>query len=808
MASLKALRKHGITEEKLKTLFTSDTPSPAVKRLKDRIHSRNQDGINNNFCTYKVYQAIDEAYNVPFRQSTVTLIQALAREPFDPTGPVATDIYSAARQLGIDTLLSDEVDPKTNKPTGKKIMSLPAFFKVFVPLVPAYVKIRAAKITNDRNQTPYFKFEPLISTPLNRARCELLTGRVEAMTTQMGLRDIGRQTILKSLIYSVCLQFIQEEWYEEEQENDEGKTVTTKEGLRYHLPHPTRTFWDIAHPLASLHSDTGCEYAGYWRVRRYRDVLERMNLWNVDKMRLPSTDYRNDHISFFNNVYPCAMSFPRASAKWNELGMDREDKLQNAFYTSDFEDSAVVLTEYFEKLRPSENGLGDYAQPVWFRFLVANSDTLLYAQPLPDCPVVYWGYDPDESREMNASLALEVLPSQDLVSNLLSQTILSVKQNLTNLTLVDEDILKDEKQIKQLENNGELWFRRINIFRYSGKLLQKLRNTQQPRAEDAVKTVRFPQLDTNGTITAIRLVLDLLERVLVMSAQEVAGQATHEQSAEESRNVKISTQTRLEYTASSYDRSYDAWKRQLYSYLMAYGEDDIYAFITPNPSFTDELFKEMDMEVIEQPAQHSDMKMLVKGKKKALLQLEYFASTRDGQDRTNHPALANAMTQFLASALSNQMLQQAIGPVQAIQLMNQALEQFGFPRDFKLQALPVASPDEQQQWVMQQLQALSQQMQQFVGQALTQSQQTVLQEVMKAMQPLQQATQQIAQALPQVQQAGQQALEKSARNELAIAKIAEVLEHHQELNNGDVDAQTNPINRLANPVNPPMAVPA
>lgn len=757
MPSKAVLAKHGITDEKLKKLFTSATypisaagqiagASDELARLIRRIRTRVQDGQANNFNGYKLYYAIDQAWDVPFKQVKETLLQTFDVDEY------TTDVLDKAKAFGYTHLIYDITDDKTGKSTGKKGMNLPTFFKIFVPLVRAYVTIRAAKLTADRNLTPYFKFEPTRNTPLNRARCEVITDRIEVMATQMGYRDIGRQAILKTLLYGVQLMFPQEEWWKEEQENENGDTVIIREGLRYHLPHPTRTYWDQSHPLSSFNSDTGCEYAGYWRVRRFGDVRNNTNLWNTDKIAWHSSDLRNDNSIYFKTVLSgCTLSFPQSLTAWNSL--DREQNIENRFYSSDFDDSAVVISEHFERLIPKKNGLGDYEHPVWFRFVVGGDGTILYAAPLPPQPVTFWGYDPEESRYIQTPMSLEVLPFQDEVSNLLSQALLSVRQNLANLTFVDSDIV-DEKHLAEVENLGERWFRKLNFLRFSGR---KSRTAQQD-VRFAFGSVKFPQLDVPGILNTINAVLNVLERVLVMSAQEVAGQASHEQSAEEIQNIKQSTSTRLYYTAMQIDRAFDTWKRQLYTYLMAFGAEEIYSQLSNDPAYTPELLDGLGFTVVHR-AESMQAKHLVhiKESKKAL-QLEYFSSTRDGNDRINNVTLAQAMIQMLTTTLSNPMMAQVIGPEQAIILMNQVLEEMGLPRDFKLRVIPQGMPPEQmQQWVQEQLVELTKQVKQFVEQGQ------------------QQAIKQISEQLQPLAEAVKAALGQGKANEESIKKIALIL---------------------------------
>lgn len=755
MVDLDVLRKKGITPERLKELFTTKVPYPfgtgtvtsfddKVARLAYRVRTRVQDGTMNNFRNYKSFAAIDHSWNVPFRQISPTLMQSLAEVDFN------ANVEKAAKEWNLTHLIVDEIDEKTQKKTGRKRLDLPSFFNVFVPLVRAYVTIRAAKLTSDRNLVPYFKYDPVHSIPLNRLRCEVITDRVEAMTAQLGYRDIGRQSILKMLMYATQLMFLQEEWWKDEAEQEDGSIKLMREGLRYHLPHPTRTYYDLSHPLSSLNSDTGCEWAGYWRVRRFGDVRENSGLWNVDKIAFNSQDLRSENAVFFNSVYgSCTLQWPQTTSRWQE--MDRETSMSRHFYTSDFDDSAVILTEHFEKVNPKREGLGDYDHLVWFRFVTGGDGTILYAAPLPACPVVAWAYDPDESRHPNASLALEVLPFQDQVSNLLTQALLSVRQNLANLTFVDSDIV-DEEALKKLENHGESWFRKLNFFRFSGR---KTRNQQQD-VKYAFGSVRFPQLDVAQTLNTINAILNILERVLVMSAQEVAGQATHEQSAEEIQNIRQSTSTRLQYTSMQVDRAWDAWKRQLYAYLMAYGSESIYAQISNDPQYTPDVLAALGFTLVA-PANGIHGKHQVSGPTSAL-QLEYFSATRDGNDRVNNLTLATAMVQMLQAALSQPMLAQVIGPEQSVLLVNQILEQMGLPRDFRLRPVPPqVAPDQIQQWVQAQLVELTKQVKQFVGQ----SQQQAVQEFSNEIKPLADMV--------------KKAMAESKDNSITIAKIVDLL---------------------------------
>jgi hypothetical protein len=69
-----------------------------------------------------------------------------------------------------------------------------------------------------------------------------------------------------------------------------------------------------------------------------------------------------------------------------------------------------------------------------------------------------------------------------------------------------------------------------------------------------------------------------MQRAVGMSEQEVGGTASHEQSAEEIRTIHTATGHRAEYVASWVDFSFEAWKRQLFTFYTQYRPS------TPTPS--------------------------------------------------------------------------------------------------------------------------------------------------------------------------------------------------------------------------------
>jgi hypothetical protein len=108
------------------TLRQSRTSAPE-KRLVDRWRTRAQQGRDQNLENYKIYAAIDAAWDAGFRQTSQTLI-GLIRDLAESSGDDPMTPIETARKWGLTHLIVDQKDPKTGKPTGRKMLSLPVMY--------------------------------------------------------------------------------------------------------------------------------------------------------------------------------------------------------------------------------------------------------------------------------------------------------------------------------------------------------------------------------------------------------------------------------------------------------------------------------------------------------------------------------------------------------------------------------------------------------------------------------------------------------------------------------------------------------
>lgn len=680
MISPQIFEKHKCRSEDLRPLFEAEEKSEKVSKLVCLIKDRISSGRDRNLKDWPTFAALDCAYDAPFAQLTPTLTRFLESKCSSRKTPMEYDeVMSMLDAFGVP---KNDLFYEAKNEKGDVIglvPNAPTFVKVLVPLVRAYVSIRLAKLFTDRDQTPLFKYEPLKMTQANQVRTEVVTDIVAAMSAHFGYSSDLRDAILHTLLYGTCLMFPREAWYHESHEDPDGKDYTTKEGLRYHRPHPTRVFHDLHHPISSVNTDTGVDHAGYWGILKFSDVSCSDLYWNRDAVTYGQDWFAKKGAKYYlQEFYPSAMKFP---AYDTHRDSDREGRADH--YSESDHDKAVFVSHVFMKLTPSKYGLGTYTKPIWFRFVVASDDTVIYAEPLAYCPVIYFGYDADDGRDRNASLGLELVPFQDIVGNTLSQILLTTRQNLASISLYDDFVI-DSDIIRKLQNSGELSMRGLNFVPFNSV---KMTRGAQGDPKSAIHTVQLAKVSTAEMVSSLTTLIGIMERVLQFSAQEVGSAASHQQSAQEIRIIANNTSVRVAYTGAFIDDAIDAWKRQLYHAMVAYMDEDFIAQVSTDNDNLDEVTQSIGFEVSERTGGRA----IVKGSVRKLL-LEGFASTKDGPDRGIDAGTASTMLQGITQVSSHPAVAQSMDVKSLLKMLSRAFQLAGAPKDFDLTDLVSSSP--------------------------------------------------------------------------------------------------------------------
>lgn len=766
MIDLSVIEKHGGTAEKLKAKF--ETPkekrSAKLNEFIEHSASRIHDGVKQCQRDAHFWWAIDRAYDVSRRQISYTLVEGL----LDKKPSQAATVLAAAKSWGLEDMLvpAYENGKACCTPGGQPIMKLdlPTFFNIFVPVVAAYHKIRTAKLFNDRDLYPLYKYEPLKLTLPNRLKSEIITDRIQRQASEMGYRSDERQSIHQTTLYGMCLNFPMEDWYKEQQliSNGNGKEEKQiiKEGVRFAIPHPSRTFWDMAHRPSTLNSDTGCMYSGYWDIVRYGEIANDKSYWNRDAIAYgvggkTSSWNRSDAWNLFSMMEPCVMSWPTGKS---EGGAGDQDRQNRAFvYSANEKDSAVLRAPYFCKVVPKDWDLFDYEYPIWMRLIFASDETVIWGKPLAYSPNVCYLYDADQNRAFNSSLGLELLPWQDHLGNYLTQYLLSVKKNLEKVVFWNAEVL-DEEKIKEIRNLGEKIYRQTTFIPYSDRELK----WQQTSVAQAFYPVSFPLVNTQEISAAVITMLNVMERMLGFSSQELGSPASHEQSATEINIVSLNTSVRLEFTGGHIDDGIKARKKLLYDAMMAYSSDEVFAEVADLNDAKKKALDDMGFK-IEDEEQGIHAKAGVRGSKKGL-KLEGFASDREGPARIQDSKVATAMLQAFQTVFANPLVIQEIGVKQLVDLFNQILPFLGIPKDWRLRSPTTGNAQQQAEAMAQQMA----QMQKAIGDQTVQvAGQVVDQELTKFAEVIKKEVIEPQAALTQGQEAlvqGQVAMQEEQKN--------------------------------------------
>jgi hypothetical protein len=436
-----------------------------------------------------------------------------------------------------------------------------------------------------------------------------------------------------------------------------------------------------------------------------------------------------------------------------------------------------LVTQHFQRIVPKDYGLGTYEHPVWFRFVFASDSTVIWAEPLAFDVIPTYAFDADFNRARHRSLALEIIPFQDHVSNLLTNWIAATKENLQNPIFYDAEKIPVE-YLNKLENLGfKLVGSRVYI-PYNSTVNYRTKTDQR----EAFHTPQLTHHNTGELATLIAGVLNMLDRIMQLSPQEIGQAASHEQSAAESRIIAGNTSTRVAFTGSFIDSGDYAKKKMLYDATMAYADDDITVGVTSAWAATEDEFKKLmekvGLTISDDSAYNAQSpdSMHVATAKKSAMALESFASKRDGQDRIDNPGIADAMSKVFSAVAGNQAIIQSIGAPQLIELLNQIIQTSGLPKEFKLRGTaikPESNPEEQAGQMSEMLKQVAEQMKQLVAQS---QQQTIEAAGQQTQQIVGQAMQGIAQQVEPLAQVVQQTAEATQAQAQQIAALGEAMQ--------------------------------
>jgi hypothetical protein len=264
------------------------------------------------------------------------------------------------------------------------------------------------------------------------------------------------------------------------------------------------------------------------------------------------------------------------------------------------------------------------------------------------------------------------------------------------------------------------------LLEYSGI---KTRNT----GGNAANPISIVQNQSSSQITSlfncITQLLNTVERLLVLSPQELGQPAPREISATEVTEISQSTNTVYGYISDAIDEGRAAWKKILYESLVAKGTELIEVPVVSR--YSTETIEAAGFKLInpadEAVTKSQDYKQSVTGNKKALLH-DYIFTSRDGGDRNINSQAAQTLTQLVSSVAGIPVVAEALGKTKLFNIINEIFRLSGAGYDLKLEVEPGqddsinAQQDTAIKQLSEQVAQLEQQMQMIAQAAAQQSQ--------------------------------------------------------------------------------------
>jgi hypothetical protein len=711
--------------------------------LENLIEARLTEGWQRSFDSFRLYAPVDIAMDsTPYNKTNFPLIML-------GQGHINLDVCD--RQLA---QASPELHKKiiSRDEHGKPFkVNWPRFFEVSYNILHSLVSRRVASVSTPiATRFPFLRYDPAGTAQTSKLRADLVTQYVEKMSEAFGYKHDIIQSVRDCSCYAHQIEFCRSSWTKEtrpqyvkpvsdgvdglgpEDSDYVIEDKVTREGVEFIAPHPSRTFWDVAYPLAKLNVDCGPTYVGYWDVVRYRDIRENMELWNREAVELNPSAYEflasND--AYFRVYYPDTIVFPTKDNLGSSYSMGN-DRLANVGYYAQLNDDVpCTKSEMFVKINPKKFGICKYDADVWLRLMVGGTRTVMYAEPMPSRPAVVYHYNENDGRMYSTSFAHAVMPYQDQISNLLSQLLEIQVQGLTKIIELNIDGMA-EGDIKIFEDsvkNRNYYAASSILVKYSAESLKDM--GVDARLVQRVRAVELQTGEKTGEIfRSITQLLAFCERLLFFSPQELGQVAPREITATEANIVNNTTLGVRDFHTLGIEEGLAAKKIILYEAAMAFGSNEVK--LSVQDRYTVKTIEEAGFVVVETDGDPTttEFKPLDSGRftvtgDKTQLQAEYVFTTRDGIERPSSQANAQNMLQML-QIISQGPMAQLMPKDKILELMNEIGRNLGAGFDLRV-ALPPGQdgaqplggdPQQQMQEVMKQVGGAIQQLTQKQAQS-------------------------------------------------------------------------------------------
>jgi hypothetical protein len=719
MIDLKILEAFGTTDARLKEIFTTvpddeadrprkgESKEEKTKRLErsrrskrdldirnkfeKKLMSRIEEGIINSLKHWRMYAAVDLAFDSSvINKATIPLLMfAQGKINVERCAQVLSECSNGEQYLKRDD--------------NKKVIGvdIPKFVETEVNLLRSIILRRhAAQKNKFNNLWPFYKYEARSTGLAAKLRADVLSQRMDMMTDQFDYRHHDAQCGLDALLYGHSLDFpacawMVEKQYERKSFDGDPKDVNEiiiKEGVPWFNPHPSRKFWDNAFPLCSINTDTGCQFIGFWDVPRFSEIDDNPAYFNKSVIGWSRKFWGDGGINqtyadYFTN-YTYTILPPQTGTIDPSKPNDRKSLV--GWYSGSHRDCSVFVTNYFERIVPKDFGCGDYPHPVWVRFVVAGDNTVIFAQLYPSTPAAYLGINERDSRQVNISMAMDLLTYNQHMSNLVTRLMMlcqieSFKAIGINIDALGEEGASRDKQLKEIRSalKAENWWASPLVYEFSLAKFQEL----GVKPDEIIKISEAKTSNSISTIfEAMVKLVQLVERLMALSPNEQGQPAPREISATEVNEIASTTSSIYSSISDDIDEFRAAKKRILYESLICCGVGTVVCPVKDR--YTAKTIKEAGFD----PMVNEDENFVgsiakrytVIGTKRKLIH-DYIFTSRDGSERPVNTQAANTLVQLLGQVLAVPSVAQAAGKEKIYNIFNEIFRLSGAGIDLNLE---------------------------------------------------------------------------------------------------------------------------
>lgn len=709
------------------------------RKFEYRIRSRVINGIATGLNNTRPLQAVDMAWDAPPIQKETIPLLLWAQGKIDHG-----ELCGGLQKILDPTTASKFLRKDKN---DKLMVNIPRICDISINLVRSYVTRRhAALAALWDNLWPLLKYDPRGTDETAALRADALTQRIDIMADDYNYRHFLSQCDRDKLLYCNSLIFPRGAWdrrtslrYEPSNVpgsngvSDKIESYTTAEGVDCVNPHPSRWFWDLGAPLANVNTDNGPMYLGYWDIVPY-GTIRNGNYFNVERVVASEAWVQLVQMQtwYFQQYFDkCVLSFPNmASVADPALMNDRTGNI--GLYTAEMADKGVLLTQYNEKINPKVEGIGDYDGDVWMRLVAAGDGTVVAGEFLPSLPACYGAINANDNRVANASLASEMLPYQDMASNIVTTMLEQVRRSFTQLWVFNRDLL-DEATIKDLTANAknQEWWIDPKVLIISMSEKQEMLASGGGLNLNAV--VAQIKTDLNNAITtalqALGQLLALADRLVNSSPNELGQPNPREVSARETQEISTTVQSIYSFYNEGPREQRAAFKKLLFESLVCCGEDNFTVPVLRR--YQKKTIEAAGFKIVDPGEDTTDTTLMpemtrIMGNVQGL-NFSYYFDSRDGAERALNTQGAQVLQQFIVGLLQIPAVAQKIGLPRLFSMLNIVARMAGAPDEFQLtlddgedESMPTEQPPDQIQPQVQQ--AIQQLMAQMQGLAVKDSQ--------------------------------------------------------------------------------------